>query len=119
MYLCTCTEVSCCDNPESRVESSILRLYGKMYIYNGPWRLLNKKPKDKTVNDADSAIAHEYNVHINPAVAAVTPLITEFEGKTFQSREQCQAECRETRAKVSKLFAETLAETQRKENAQQ
>ena len=87
-----------------------------MYIFNGPWPTLKKQPKDKTVKDADSAIAHEYNVHINPAIAAVTPLIEDFEGKTFQSKGECEAECRQTQAKVNKLFAETLRATQKKEN---
>ena len=117
VYSCTCTDTSC-DNPESKVDTSILRLYGTMYIYSGPWPTLKKQPKDKTVKDADSAIAHEYDVHINPAVAAVTPLIEEFEGRSFKSKTECEDGCRETQAKVSKLFGETLAETYKQEKEQ-
>lgn len=100
----------------SRVDLSELRLQGTLYVYSGPFPLLPKKPKDKTVKDKASAIAHEYNVHINPVIEAVRPIIEAFESKTFPSKAGCQSECSTTRGKVIKVFAETLAKTQQQEN---
>jgi len=113
VVICTCD----CDasgykpNPE-------LRLYGDIYVYNGPWQTLRRKPKDKSVVDAGSAINHEYNVHINPAKSAVSGLINGLEGKTFKSEEECQSECSKTSDLVNKLFKQTLKKTQDQENNQ-
>jgi RHS repeat-associated protein len=116
ILLCTCTDNPSCPEEGSKVDTAILRLYGTMYIYSGPWPTLKKTPKDKSVKDAASAEAHEYNVHINPSVAAVVPLIEELESKTFDSRAECEGACRDTAEKVNKLFAQTLRKTQQQEN---
>jgi RHS repeat-associated protein len=114
-YVCTCTDTDC-TTPESKVKLSELRLQGTLYVYSGPFPLLPKKPKDKSVKDKASAIAHEYDVHINPAIEAVRPIIEAFESKTFPSKASCQSECSATRGKVVKVFGETLAKTQQQEN---
>jgi RHS repeat-associated protein len=116
ILFCPCTDESTCPEAGSRVENATLKLYGTMYIFSGPWPLLKKTAKDKTVKDAASAEAHEYNFHINPSIAAVAPLIEELESKTFDSQAECQAACGETAAKVNKLFAETMKKTQQQEN---
>lgn len=95
-----------------------LRIYGNMYIYNGPFPYRGRRPKDRSVHDAASAIAHEYNAHINPAIAAVTPLINGLEAKTFSSEAECQGACGQTSTAVNALFGKTLRDTQQKENQQ-
>lgn len=66
--------------------------------------------------NAETAIAHEYNAHINPAIAAVTPLINALEAKTFKSQKECYGACDETSGRVSELFRQTLRRTQEQEN---
>jgi len=113
LVICNCE--SECGGWKAKAE---LRIYGDMYIYSGIWSALPHKPKDKSVVDAKTAIAHEYNVHINPAIAAVTPLINNLEAKTFKSESECHAECDKTSGAVNKLFFQTLKATQEKENKQ-
>jgi hypothetical protein len=81
--------------------------------------VLQKKPKDTSVGNKASAVAHEYNTHILPAIAAVDGLLNTLETKAFMSESNCYAECSATSAKVSKLFKQVLQQTQKKENAGQ
>ncbi len=115
LVLCTCTTDGCDGKWKANAE---LRIYGDMYIYSGPFPYKGRKPKDPSVHDAASAIAHEYNRHINPAIAAVTPLINALDAKTFKSKEECQGECDKTSGAVNKLFRQTLRQTQEAENNQ-
>jgi len=89
-----------------------------MYVYSGPFPYKGRQPQDKSVHDAASAIAHEYNVHINPAINAVTPLINGLEARTFKSQSECSTTCDQTSKAVNALFSRTLTETQEKENNQ-
>ena len=114
LVMCSCKEG--CDGRWKA--SAELRIYGDMYIYSGPWATFPRKPKDKSVVDANSAIAHEYNVHINPAISAVTPQIKNLESMTFGSEAECYRECDKTSAAVNNLFRQTLKATQEQENKQ-
>ena len=116
LVLCTCTNTGGCDDKWKA--NAELRIYGDMYVYSGPFPYKGRKPKDPSVHDAASAIAHEYNAHINPAISAVTPLINALEAKTFKSKEECQSECDITSGAVNKLFRQTLKQTQDAENNQ-
>jgi hypothetical protein len=116
LVLCKCTDDGCED--EMWHASAELRLYGDMWIYNGPFPYKHRTPVDRSVHDAASAIAHEYNVHINPAITAVTPLINALESKTFQSEAECQRQCDLTSGAVNALFGRTLTATQQQENRQ-
>jgi RHS repeat-associated protein len=98
--------------------SAELRIYGDMYVYNGVWATLRAKPKDRSVVDAASAIAHERNVHISPAIAAVAPKIDALEAKTFKSKEECSKACDQTSHLVRALCSKTLAETREQEHRQ-
>lgn len=113
LVMCTCKEQ--CGEWKANAE---LRIYGDMWIYNGPFPYRGRRPVDRSVHDQASAIAHEYNVHINPAIAAVTPLIDALEQKTFSSEAECQGECNKTSDAVNSLFRRTLRETQQRENNQ-
>jgi RHS repeat-associated protein len=113
LLMCTCTKDECSDTWKAHAE---LRLYGDMYIYNGPWSTFPRRPKDRSVVDANSARNHENNVHINPAIAAVTPLINALEGQSFNSEADCKADCDKTGTAVTNLFRQTLRSTQQQEN---
>ncbi len=95
-----------------------LRLYGSLYYYTGKFPYKGRKPKDPTVVDAGTAIAHEYNAHINPAIRAVTPLIQGLQGMSFKSEKECQDQCNTTSSAVDKLFRATLSATQKSEDNQ-
>ena len=71
---------------------------------------------DKSVHDADSAIAHEYGVHINPAIAAVSSHVSGLEAKTFKSEAECKDECKKTSDFVGRLFGANLHDSQKAEN---
>jgi hypothetical protein len=115
LVLCNCISSQCGKKWKAEAE---LRIYGDMYVYSGPFPYKGRRPRDGTVHDAASAIAHEYNVHINPAIAAVTPLINALEAKTFDSKGECQTECDNTSGSVNRLFRQTLRQTQDAENNQ-
>lgn len=93
-----------------------LVLYGEMFIYSGPFANLKRTPKDKSVVDARTAEAHEWKVHLDVAIRAVTPLLDALEGKTFDSEQQCQAACGATSSAVDKLFRTVLHTTQAEED---
>jgi RHS repeat-associated protein len=111
LVVCTCK----CDGANWKA-SAELRIYGQMWIYNGPFPYKRRRPVDRTVVNAETAIAHEYNAHINPSIAAVTPLINALEARTFKSKEECYGACGETSGQVSDLFRRTLRRTQEQEN---
>jgi hypothetical protein len=98
--------------------AATLTVKGDLFVWNGPWPYKGTQPKDKTVHDAASAIAHEQNVHINPAIAALTPAIDHLEATKFKSQAECKAECRKTSDFVNKLFGAVLAATQAAEDKQ-
>jgi hypothetical protein len=87
-----------------------------MFIYSGPFANLKRTPKDKSVVDARTAEAHEWKVHLDVAIRAVTPLLDALEGKTFDSEQQCQAACGATSSAVDKLFRTVLHTTQAEED---
>ncbi len=93
-----------------------LYLGGTLYVFGGPFSTLRNRPKDPSVHDKPSAIAHEYNFHINHAVDAVRPYMDALDAETFQSTEQCQAACSETAKLVITTFGSTLRATQEGEN---
>jgi hypothetical protein len=70
------------------------------------------------VHDIASARNHENNVHINPAIAAVAPLINALEGKSFSSEGECKSDCDKTGTAVTNQFRQTLRATQQLENNQ-
>jgi RHS repeat-associated protein len=111
-----CAKGKCSDDWKATAVALVEQ--GTMYIYNGPWNTLRLPPKDKSVVDAKTAIAHEFNVHINPAEAAVAPLLNAFEAKTFKSKEDCIIEHGRLTPIVRSLFNQTLRETQQRENNQ-
>jgi len=86
-----------------------------MYVASGPFPYRGRRPVDPTVVNADTAIAHEYNIHINPAIAAVTPTINALEDKTFASEAECHAECDRASSAVNRMFRNTLRQTQQAE----
>jgi RHS repeat-associated protein len=113
LLVCTCS----CSGSGWKAKGE-LRIYGDIYVYSGPFATLRVRPKDKSVVDAKSAIAHEHNAHIKPAIDAVTPLINSLEQKPFRSKSECYSACDETSTLVNALFRTTLLETQRKETKQ-
>jgi len=114
LVICDCKQEACGKwkaNPD-------LRLYGDMWIYSGPFPYKGRRPVDRSVTDAGSAIAHEYRVHIDPSISAVKPLINALEQKTFNSEAECYGECDKTSKMVNNQFRQTLQDTQRRENNQ-
>jgi RHS repeat-associated protein len=89
-----------------------LTISGTLYYYSGPFRQLNRRPVDTTVVDAASAIAHEYNAHINRAVEAVRPLAESYEAMPFRDEQLCSEMCGVVAAEVVPLFSRVLGMTQ-------
>ncbi len=107
---CTCE----CSGQGWKATAS-LHIEGDLYVYNGPFSLLRPRPRDRSVVDATSAIAHEYNVHINPAITAVTPMINGLESRAFGSETECRNECSAVSRRVDALFRQTLRTTMQQE----
>jgi hypothetical protein len=80
--------------------------------------LVQKVGPVTSVTDASSAINHDYNVHINPAIQSVTPMINKLEAKTFKTKDDCEKQANKTAKAVHNGFALDLAETQREETMQ-
>jgi hypothetical protein len=112
LVICSCK----CDNGTDWKASAELRVYGEMWITSGRFPYKNRRPVDRTVTDANSARAHEYNAHINPAIASVTPLLDALEARTFKSEKECRDGCNKTSGDVSDRFRRTLRQTQEAEN---
>ena len=104
------------DGANWRARNVDLRIFGTMWITSAPFPYKGRRPLDRSVVDARTARAHEYNSHINVAIAAVTPVINEFLGRTFRSEREFQAAADQLSIRVSDLFRRTLRDTQDREN---
>ncbi len=104
------------DGTNWRASNVDLRIYGDMWITSAPFPYKGRRPVDRSVVNADTARAHEYNAHINVAIAAVTPVINGFLARTFRSQQEFQAAANQTSVRVSELFVRTLRDTQDMEN---
>lgn len=62
----------------------------EMYIYNGP--IHRWMAKDPTIVDFASAVAHEYNKHLNPAADAVEKWAKSWV-VSKPSMAECEAQC--------------------------
>ena len=113
--LCDCKQRDC---DKVWKASATLRIYGEMWVYNGPWATLPTRPKDRTVHDSSSAIAHEYNVHINVGLNAVRPTLEQLESRSFSSEAECQSACTAAAAlnAVPKTFNDAVHQTQVEED---
>jgi RHS repeat-associated protein len=110
VLLCRCE----CEAGGWKLKSE-LRIFGDLYYTNNVINIRKRNPKDKTVVDPRSAIAHEYDVHINPAIAAVKQVVEPFEAKTFESKQKCGDACDSLSKSIPLLFGNTLVETQTQE----
>ena len=99
------------------VAAATLMINGTIYYFNGPFWSINKKTIDPTVKDAATAIAHEYNYHINPAINGIAPLLKALESKGFNSEGECRLECSNVAKTVNAAFASMLKQTQDAENS--
>jgi hypothetical protein len=107
-----------CDSNVDHVFADVeLKLWGELAYYTGPYGSIKKKTVDPTVKDAGTAIAHEYNYHIKPAMAAVDELLKKLESSGYSSSAECYEACGATRKAVAELFVKILADTQAAENA--
>ena len=102
------------------VAQPTLHIRGTLYYYTGNPKNLKTKPVDKSVVDPASSIAHEWNWHINLAIAAVDPVIKELEQKVFTTEAECQGACTQSYSPwVTSEFASYLKYTQYAENKKQ
>lgn len=91
----------------------ILMLFGKVHVYNGQWPYLGRRPgRDKSVVDFNSALAHEFQVHILPAMRAALKILEKLESRQFNTKEQCDAARGAEQLKATKAYWSTLAATQ-------
>jgi RHS repeat-associated protein len=112
ILMCSCK----CDNGTDWKASAELRIYGEMWITSGRFPYKGRRPRDRTVVDEQTAMAHEWNVHIYPSVTAVGQMIDELEAKTFKSESECKGDCNRTNDRVGRRFREELRHTQEQEN---
>ena len=110
---CTCS-ASCGGGFQAE---ATLHLKGTMYVFGGPFRSLKQKPFDKTVVDRATAIAHEYNWHINLAIKSVEPEIQALEARTYGSKEECEISCADTGVDVTQRFITNISRSQAIERA--
>jgi RHS repeat-associated protein len=98
-----------------------LKISGRMYVYPGnPRALGNARPFDQNVRDAASAVAHEWEWHLDAGIRVVDPFIREFERRApFSSQEECGQTCGEYAAWVNSEFAYAVALTQTLERRRQ
>ena len=64
------------------------------------------------VGGTDCGSKHEYGCHIDPAIAAVMPMLQELESTPFWTKGSCQATCDATSPGVKNKFYQTLKWTQ-------
>jgi len=114
VLFCNCEQNSC---DKLWKPSAILRIYGNMWVYNGPWSTLPIRPHDRSVHDSASAIAHENNVHINIGINAVKPALEQLESRTFSTQSECQSACAAAQDAIPKTFSDTVRRTQQEEEA--
>jgi RHS repeat-associated protein len=105
-------ECNCHCNGEDIKANPTLVITGQMYVSSGLWPYKGRHPVDKSVVDAQSAIGHEWNVHLNPAIAGVSSAVSNLENKNFTSVGECQSDCQKTSDCVGHLFGAILHDTQ-------
>jgi RHS repeat-associated protein len=66
---------------------------------------------------AAKARRHEYGCHVDPAISAITPLLSEIESEPFWSKEVCLATCQAKGQGAVNKFLEELERTQANESA--
>jgi hypothetical protein len=94
----------------------ILHILGQIYAYNGNPQTLGVKMVDKSVNSFAAAVKHEHAWHIDIAAAAVSSIISQFEGKQFSSEMECQDAGSWTNGEVQSKFKSVSQQTQKLEN---
>jgi len=108
-----------CDGCDDSWHAQVtLVLRGTLYYYPGPFARLHRKPTDPSVVDPNSEIAHEYNYHINKAVAAIAPLLEGYESTSYGNQEVCMAMCPVVHAQAQEIFARVMGVSQADENGQ-
>jgi RHS repeat-associated protein len=107
---CTCK----CEGSGWKASATLI-IAGTMYVSSGLWPYKGRIPRDPSVYDQPSAIAHEYRAHINPAIEGVKYSLNSLEAKTFHSKNECDTECKKTSDFVRALFGAILNDTQQAE----
>jgi hypothetical protein len=95
---------------------AILIVGGTVYYYNGPFASIKKKPKDPKVKNAQSAITHEFEWHIDLAIDQVAGIVTGLENTPHESLGACRKDCAAVSLQVKAAFAAALRDTQANEN---
>jgi RHS repeat-associated protein len=105
--------ISCDCNDCPPVSASVtFYLRGHIFAYGGPFSLLRRKPRDRSVRDYDSAVAHERHFHLDHGVDAIRGLLDSLESETFQSHAECDNACAMTNIAVQRIFARQVALSQ-------
>jgi RHS repeat-associated protein len=86
---CTCS----CQGTSWVPETTVTAHYD-MYIFNGIWPLFlrSRKPRDPSVHDYNSAVAHEFGWHNDPASAALKRILDAMETPQ-PSQAACDSQC--------------------------
>ena len=94
-----------------------LYIRGQIYAYSGNYNALSSRPSvDKSVVNFAAAVNHEHQWHIDIAKAVVGKLLTDFEGRTFESEDRCNDYGIWTNWEVAAQLHYVYDETQRIEN---
>jgi len=104
------------DGTNWRASSVELRLYGEIWITTEQFPYKGRHPVDRSVVDADTALAHEYNFHINPAIASVRSIINAFARRAFRSEQEIKDAYILLVTQVSTRFRHSMRNTQIREN---
>jgi hypothetical protein len=87
-----------------------------MFISTDPFPYKGRRPNDPSVVDSQTARAHEYNVHIDPAIDSVRSIIIKFLKKNFKTEADLKKEGDKVVKRVGNEFATVLFATQYREN---
>jgi len=65
-----------------------MNIVGHMYVFGGPWQLLNRGLVEKSIENMETAINHENNVHLDPSINELTPSLQAVEAKSFPTEKE-------------------------------
>ena len=96
---------------EWSIDPITVYLSGLLYYFTGNWDQM-PRANDRTVTDADSAIAHEYSTHILPSLASLEAIVPPFEGSSYSSVTDCNEGCASLNRALGKAFSRAIHQTQ-------
>jgi len=100
-----------CNGERYSIDPISVFLIGPIYYFSGDWSQM-PRANDTSVISAQTAIEHEWRVHILPSLAALDPIISAVEGSSYSSKQECAGSCALLTQKVSEVYHKAIVATQ-------